>query len=67
MIWLKANHKPLTQDDKMKYDVARELGLLEKIQNSGWGGLTAGESGKIGGILMKKKKEKNMQKQMHQE
>jgi len=59
MMWLKANHKPLTQDDKMKYDIARELGLLEKIQNSGWGGLTARENGKIGGILMKKKKEKN--------
>jgi len=56
MVWLKANHKPLTEDDKMKYEIAKELGLLEKVIENGWGGLTAEESGKIGGIITKRKK-----------
>ncbi len=56
MVWLKANHKPLTEDDKMKYEIAKELGLLEKVIENGWGGLTAEESGKIGGIITRRKK-----------
>ena len=56
MVWFKANHKPLTEEDKMKYEIARELGLLDKVIEYGWGGLTAGESGKIGGIITKRKK-----------
>ena len=35
----------------MKYEVAEELGLLEKVEPCGWRGLTSRESGRIGGIM----------------
>ncbi|MGI6684568.1 MAG: small, acid-soluble spore protein, alpha/beta type [Bacillota bacterium] len=40
--------------EKMKLEIAEELGLLEKVRKSGWAGLSASESGKIGGLLTKK-------------
>ena len=46
--------KELTETEKrdlaMKYEVAEELGLLEKVERCGWRGLTSRESGRIGGI-----------------
>lgn len=35
----------------MKLEVAGELGLLEKIEQLGWGSLSAVEAGRIGGIV----------------
>lgn len=40
-----------TPQDKMKYEIAKELGLMDKINEVGWGGLTAKETGRIGGIM----------------
>ena len=48
--------KPLTPEQQMKYDIAAELGLTEKIQESGWEGLTAAETGRIGGIINTRRK-----------
>ena len=54
--------KELTAEQKrimeMKYEIAGELGLLEKIKQLGWKGLSSKESGQIGGLMRKKKKEK---------
>ncbi|MGL5693310.1 MAG: small, acid-soluble spore protein, alpha/beta type [Peptostreptococcaceae bacterium] len=50
--------KPLTDNDIMKYEIASELGLLDKVSERGWAGLTAKEAGKIGGILTSRKKQK---------
>ena len=44
-------------DRKMKYEIAEELGLLDKIEAVGWKGLTSGESGRIGGIMGKRKRD----------
>lgn len=53
--------KELTEAQKrdiaMKYEIAEELGLLEKVEQVGWKGLTAKESGRIGGIMGKKKRD----------
>ncbi|QQY80359.1 small, acid-soluble spore protein, alpha/beta type [Keratinibaculum paraultunense] len=46
-----------TLEDKLKYEIAEELGLMDKINEVGWGGLTAKESGRIGGLIRVKKKE----------
>lgn len=54
---LKKNVKPLTADDIMKYEITEELGLLDKVNRTGWKSLTAKESGRIGGLITKKKKE----------
>ena len=42
--------------------VARELGLLDKLMQVGWAGLSTAESGKIGGMVgaRKQKKRKDM-------
>jgi len=37
--------------DMMKYEIAEELGLLDKVRDGGWKSLTARESGRIGGIM----------------
>lgn len=52
----------LSERDRMKYEIAEELGLLDKVQALGWKGLSAKESGKIGGMMtsrMRKKGEKD--------
>lgn len=48
--------KELKPEDIMKYEIANELGLGEKLSNVGWGGLTAKETGRIGGIITRRKK-----------
>jgi hypothetical protein len=44
-------------NEKLKYEIAEELGLLNKVSAEGWKSLTAKESGKIGGLLTKRKRE----------
>ena len=52
--------KELTEAEKkdlqMKMEIAEELGLLEKVEQVGWKGLTSRESGRIGGIMGKRKR-----------
>lgn len=49
----------LTPEDTMKYEIANELGLGEKLSQVGWGGLTAEETGRIGGLITRKKRSKS--------
>ena len=49
--------KNLTPKDKMKYEIAEELGLLEKLKCEGWKSLSAKETGRIGGLMTRKKRE----------
>lgn len=51
--------KKPTAHERSKYQAAHAAGLLERVLEVGWAGLTAKESGKIGGILahMKQGKE----------
>jgi len=46
-----------TLEYKLKYEIAEELGLMDKIDEVGWGELTAKESGKIGGLVRTRKRE----------
>ena len=50
--------KELTADDLMKLEIAKELGLMDKVEELGWGGLTAKETGRIGGLMTAKKKQR---------
>lgn len=43
----------------MKYEIAEELGLLDKVLKDGWKSLSSKETGRIGGLMTKKKKELN--------
>ncbi|WP_105615119.1 small, acid-soluble spore protein, alpha/beta type [Vallitalea okinawensis] len=53
----KKKKKILTPHEKLKYEIAEELGLLDKVQSEGWKSLTARETGRIGGLMTKKKRE----------
>lgn len=48
--------------EKMKYEIAEEIGLKDKVDSEGWGGLTAEETGRIGGLMTKRKKALNIPK-----
>ncbi len=52
----------LDEEEKMKYEVAEELGLLDKVLEYGWKSLTSKETGRIGGLVTKKKR--NGQKEL---
>lgn len=47
----------LTPDEVLKYEIAGELGLLDKVLEEGWRSLTAKETGRIGGLVTRRKKE----------
>jgi small acid-soluble spore protein F (minor alpha/beta-type SASP) len=49
-------NKVQKKDDGLKYEVAFELGLGDKVGKYGWKSLTAKETGRIGGLVSKKKK-----------
>lgn len=48
----------LTPQEEMKYEIAKELGLLDKVLESGWKSLSAKETGRIGGLMTKKRVKK---------
>ena len=47
----------MTEKEKMKYEIAGELGLLERVLNYGWRSLTAKETGRIGGLVTRRKRQ----------
>lgn len=46
--------------ERIKYEIAEELGLLDKVLEHGWRSLSAKETGKVGGLMTSRKK-KNQQ------
>lgn len=60
----KKNEKPINlneiePEDKLKYEIAEELGLLDKVLAEGWRALSSKETGRIGGLMTKRKRETN--------
>lgn len=54
----KNKKKEELDENTLKFEIARELGLEDKLRQVGWAGLTAKESGKIGGIISSRKNKK---------
>ena len=48
----------LTRQERRKYEIARELGLLDRVKAVGWAGLSTAESGRIGGLVGARKRKK---------
>lgn len=46
----------MDEKEQMKYEIAEELGLLDRVLESGWKSLSAKETGKIGGLLNSRKR-----------
>lgn len=55
----KSPPKPKTAKDRLKLEIARQLGLLERVRREGWGSLSAKECGQVGGLLSRLMKERN--------
>ena len=49
--------KNLTEQEKMKYEIAGELGLLDQVMREGWKSLSSKETGRIGGLRTKKRRQ----------
>ena len=46
----------LEPEEMAKYEIAEELGLLDKVLEQGWKSLTSKETGRIGGMVTKRKR-----------
>lgn len=46
----------LEPEEKLKYEIAEELGLLDKVKEQGWKSLSSKETGRIGGLITKRKR-----------
>lgn len=46
----------LDPDERLKYEIANEIGLFDKVVEEGWKSLSSKESGRIGGLLSHRKK-----------
>ena len=47
----------LSEDERLKYEIAEELGLLDQVLKNGWRSLSAKETGRIGGLMTRRKKQ----------
>lgn len=47
----------LPREEKLKYEIAEELGVLDKVLENGWKSLTAKETGRIGGLMTRRRKQ----------
>ena len=43
-------------EERIKVEIMTELGLFDKVKKYGWKSLTAKETGRIGGLVTKRKK-----------
>lgn len=46
----------LEPHDRLKYEIAEELGLLDKVREGGWKALSSKETGRIGGMISRRRK-----------
>ena len=47
----------MTPEEELKYEIAEELGLLDRVLEDGWKSLSAKETGRIGGLMTRRKRE----------
>ena len=52
----KIDLKNLEPEEKLKYEIAEELGLLDKVMQNGWRSLSSKETGGIGGMITRRKR-----------
>ncbi len=48
----------IAPEEKVKYEMAKELGLYDQVITKGWGSLSAKQTGKIGGMIAGRKRKK---------
>lgn len=53
----KIDWENLEPEEQLKYEIAEELGLLDRVKAEGWKSLSAKETGRIGGLMTRRKQE----------
>lgn len=48
--------------ERLKYETALELGLIDRLKKDGWKSLSASETGRLGGIMNRKIKQRERKK-----
>lgn len=48
--------KNLEPEEKLKYEIAEELGLLDRVLSDGWRSLSSKETGRIGGMVTRRRR-----------
>ena len=48
--------------EKLKYEIAEELGLLDQVMKEGWKSLSSKETGRIGGLMTRRRREEQKKK-----
>ncbi len=56
------NLTELEPEEKLKYEIAEELGLLDRVMQDGWKSLTSKETGRIGGMVTGRRRKKTRDK-----
>lgn len=51
----------LTPEEELKLEIAAEIGVYDKVLEGGWRALSSKESGRIGGILSRRKREEKQE------
>ena len=54
----------IPQEEQLKYEIAEELGVLDKVLERGWKRLSAKETGRIGGLMTKRRREEKMKEKV---
>ena len=53
----KRKNKELSRNDLLKIEIAREIGIWDQVEQSGWDSLSNALCGKVGGMMSKRLKE----------
>ena len=62
----KINLQELTEEEKVKYEIAAELGMLDRVMADGWKSLSAKETGRIGGLMTRRKRQEERAEEQQQ-
>ena len=62
----KKNFDPehMSPQEQLKFEIAQELGLDAKVLEQGWRSLTSKESGRIGGMMTKRRRQMKERKRI---
>lgn len=60
--FIEKTFEEMNEMERLKYETAAELGLLDQLKKGGWKSLSASETGRLGGIMNRKiRKQKESQ------
>lgn len=61
----KIDLRHIEPEEQLKYEIAEELGVLDRVLENGWKSLSSKETGRIGGLIAKKRRELEKKEEMH--